>query len=722
MSEDLQKRLVEELQALNQTLQQQNQRIERLEKMVDGSSVQPREQSVQQEGQAKTSIPEQTFVQPFDTKQPEQKEKKFFDKEDLEAKLGGNYLQKIGIAAVVLGLVFFLKYSFDNGWIGEIGRIVIGVIAGIGLLGLGEYFHKKYAHWAKVFTGGGFVLLYFTFYAAHNFYDLMSAASAFAIMIIITVFAAVFAVRYDSKIVATYAIVGGYVAPILIESTTHNYVSLFMYLVVLSAGILGLNHFKKWKDLNILAFVFTGVYSMALSHDLQLGQAVFFALVFFALFALLAFYYNVLFKEKTNATDLFILIANGILVYGNLYFLLETKYEQYLGILAFVFAAIYLIQAYYVFNKHRDDALLTYSLLGMTVAGIAVGLAVQLSGAWITIGWTVLALGLLWVGLTAQHRGARVYAAIMLLLGIFRLFMFDSQVRLAESGFTTVFNTRFAAYLIVIVALYIGAYLYMQHKQELPEDEQKMAVYVSLAANILSLTVLTLEINSYFEAQYIKSQVGTAPAIQNYTLRRDLNQTTQVVISIAWALYAIALLIVGILKRVKPIRLLALLVFGIALVKVVFVDMNGMEQVYRIIAFIGFGVILIAASYLYQRFKDHIKDFILEEDAEIKQRVDAEVAQSLNTIIEQTDITGIEKVTFQISGGQSFFTSHEYILKISKYVTKAFNKQQFVAGELKTVWQKFMQEYHPHMQGEDLKRVLGRLEEFVNRGGTITFT
>ncbi len=42
----------------------------------------------------------------------------------LESKIGRVWFNRIGILAVTLGMAFFLKYAFDNNWIGELGRVV----------------------------------------------------------------------------------------------------------------------------------------------------------------------------------------------------------------------------------------------------------------------------------------------------------------------------------------------------------------------------------------------------------------------------------------------------------------------------------------------------------------------------------------------------------------------------------------------------------------------
>src|SRR5262249_51640263 len=53
---------------------------------------------------------------------------------ELESKIGGHWLNRIGIVAVLVGVSYFLKYAFDNEWIGPAGRVVIGLVVGMAVV------------------------------------------------------------------------------------------------------------------------------------------------------------------------------------------------------------------------------------------------------------------------------------------------------------------------------------------------------------------------------------------------------------------------------------------------------------------------------------------------------------------------------------------------------------------------------------------------------------
>ncbi len=62
---------------------------------------------------------------------------------DLENRIGSHWLNRIGISAVLIGMSYFLKFAFDNNWIGPTGRVSIGLLAGIAVVVWSESFRRR---------------------------------------------------------------------------------------------------------------------------------------------------------------------------------------------------------------------------------------------------------------------------------------------------------------------------------------------------------------------------------------------------------------------------------------------------------------------------------------------------------------------------------------------------------------------------------------------------
>ncbi len=70
-------------------------------------------------------------------------------------------------------------------------------------------------------------------------------------------------------------------------------------------------------------------------------------------------------------------------------------------------------------------------------------------------------------------------------------------------------------------------------------------------------------------------------------------------------------MVVGIVWRFRSARILAIAGFAIVVFKVFLYDVVGLSDIYRILSFITLGVILLVISFLFYKYKDEIKEFIL---------------------------------------------------------------------------------------------------------------
>ncbi len=106
---------------------------------------------------------------------------------DLESRIGSHWLNRIGITALLIGVSYFLKFAFDNNWIGPAGRVTIGLLAGIGVVIWSERFRAKgYAAFSYSLKAVGIGTLYLSLWAAFQVYNLIPSGVAFAMMLAVT--------------------------------------------------------------------------------------------------------------------------------------------------------------------------------------------------------------------------------------------------------------------------------------------------------------------------------------------------------------------------------------------------------------------------------------------------------------------------------------------------------------------------------------------------------
>ena len=177
--------------------------------------------------------------------------------ESLESRIGGRWLLYVGTAALVLGIGFFVKYAFDNDWIDETGRVLIGAAVGLAMVAGGHRIARRgYALYGQIVGGGGFAALYISVYAALAFYGLIGRPAAFGLMVLVTAGAAAAAIVHRSLGLAVFAVTGGYLTPFLVGGGENAQVTLLTYDTVLAVGTMAMAARRGWPMLNLLSYAF----------------------------------------------------------------------------------------------------------------------------------------------------------------------------------------------------------------------------------------------------------------------------------------------------------------------------------------------------------------------------------------------------------------------------------------------------------------------------------
>lgn len=173
---------------------------------------------------------------------------------ELEVAIGTSWLNRLGIIAIIAAVAYFLKYSFDNQWIGPTGRVVLTWLLGLALIGAGErYRRRRLVVFAQGLAGGGTAVLYFAVYAAFAIYHLVGWPLAFLMMGLITVATVVLALRYDAMAIAALGLLGGFATPLLLSGpggaptgAQPVPVGLYLYFLLLDAGTYIVARRKRW--------------------------------------------------------------------------------------------------------------------------------------------------------------------------------------------------------------------------------------------------------------------------------------------------------------------------------------------------------------------------------------------------------------------------------------------------------------------------------------------
>lgn len=561
---------------------------------------------------------------PLPDKQFEKEKEK--EKVGLEEKIGGKWFAKIGVLALVLGVSFLLKYAFDNNWIGETGRVVMGIMAGLALLAVAEKTIRKYSHYGQMLAGGGIVMLYLSIFAAFNFYHLIPQMVAFLLMSVITAVGIALSLRYDVLPLMIMVILGGFLTPFLISTGKNNQIELLSYILLLDLAILFVSFFKKWRELNFVGFIGTvfvfAIWAEKFYTKSQLGSTFAFLILFFIVYSISSLIYNLVKKEKSSGTEQLLTIFNAVVFFAASYALLDDRFHIYMGFFAVIVGIYYFLWAYLVREITPDDNKL-YDFLGFLTVGFAtLAIALQFEQNIITIGWTIEALLLLYLGLKTKQESIEYLGLTVSGLALCRLLFIDSFLKVG----TLVFNKRFFTFLAAIAAFYLAGYLYriLRDNQKRVSWFKNLIILFFVAANFLTIFAGSQEVMGYYSRQVDQfykqesqsyEQIGSSYySSYRYENGREeiekLKNSSSVALSVFWLIYAIVLLTIGFVKKYKLVRFGGVGLSLLAILKLFFYDLWGLGTLYRIISSIVLGVVLLSISFAYQKYKDKIKEII----------------------------------------------------------------------------------------------------------------
>ena len=393
---------------------------------------------------------------------------------DYEKLIGENWLNKIGIAILVVGIGFFVKYAIDKEWIGEWGRLFIGIGTAFAMIGIAHWLRKNYHAFSSVLIGGGVATLYYTISIAYHHYQLFSQPAAFAIMTGITLMASMMATWYNRKELAIISLIGGFSAPFMVAGETNNANVFFTYIAILNAGMLLLSFLKKWIILNRLAFVFTAVYlatwiiSFGLVTPGHGATAITFLIVFFAQFLVMNLSYNIRRKTKFNAWEFIHLFTLSGLFYGGMmYTLAATANTEIQGLFTALVAILFFALTIVVKRITTTDANLVHLMVGKTVTFITLTIFMQFDGHYTTLFWALEAVILLWMSQKTNLNLLRQASVIVLVIATGALVIDWTNIYFFTETFLPVVFNKIVATGFFVLASY-GACAYLLKKE--PEE------------------------------------------------------------------------------------------------------------------------------------------------------------------------------------------------------------------------------------------------------------
>lgn len=380
----------------------------------------------------------------------------------LEQRIGARWATWVGIVVILVAAALFLKWAFDNEYLGPAARVGVGVVGGLLMLLAGLLLHRRQdvPYLSEGLAGGGLGCLYLSLFAAHALYGLIGPATAFSSMFAVTLLGTLVAVLSGRLSTAVLAVLGGLLTPVLLRVERPDERNLLAYLLVLDVLVLLVARFRTWPALTQLAWGGSALLLLpALWGVPQAPHPLARLLLLSALF--LVFLAAPLFRERATGRrsqpiDLILVVANAAGYFWAVYFTLEATRPGLEAPWAVGLAVLYrLVSADYA-SRVSDDLMPVLVHEGVSWTFLTLAIPLALDAQWVTLAWAVQGVMLLWLASRVPTSVAAWGGLAALLLAASRAVAFD---RYWSADIVPVWNLTFLVHLLVAVALVAGGWL-----------------------------------------------------------------------------------------------------------------------------------------------------------------------------------------------------------------------------------------------------------------------
>jgi len=490
-----------------------------------------------------------------------------------EQMVGERWLVWVGVVVFAAGFGIFLKYAFEQGWLGETARTVLGFLAGLLIIWFGEFLHKKkFGPLSQGLLGLALIIFYLTIFTAYHFYNILPPLPAFILFFCTTIGGMSLAAYHNGLPIAFLSILGAFATPLffaLPNPTIYYEPPLFSYLLIVDLGVLYVASIKRWRLITFLSFIctigyFGGWYIWKYTYaDFSLASG--FAVAYFVLFSFMSTPQSFLLKKRSYPEDLILVILNPIMFLLIGYTMLRER-----GIASFI-PAVPLFMAIYHFILSRairklnaKDTLLYGGLMGTAIGLLTLPVPMLVNSYWITTAWALEAAIFLFIGALIDRKPLLYGGLIVFLIAAIRLFTVDTAIlHNTNAHYFLYLNSRFFAQLFVSLSFAFGAIILGRFKN-LSFNEKKYKVPLFLMFLITLFWITNLDLIHYF-----------------LNLRGIAGNMFFAYSTMLWSVFFLWFLIQGIMTRTKPLRIAGLCLMFATAAKMLLIDTPVLYNYYR---------------------------------------------------------------------------------------------------------------------------------------------
>ena len=299
-----------------------------------------------------------------------------------------DFLVKLGALLLLLAFGWGVSYAFTNNWIGPVGRIALGLGAGLGVISFGTFWIRKNFHQAAIFLVLGLGVFNLTIFAARFIYHFWNPAVALSLMFVAVAYVAAISVWQNSQNLALACLLFAGISP-LFTAGEPSTIGLFSYLLLFVLGVIWVVYLRMWHSLTFAALLVISLYSAPYLLDSVSGWELLFGLVFAQVFGVIFFLFNGLNIARgiaeVSREHIYTGLGTGLFLTAWVWIPSEGLSESLL--LSLWALAHFVAAGYFYFSKKNLKAFYLYGAVGLLFTAVAT--AIFFDGHALTIAYTV---------------------------------------------------------------------------------------------------------------------------------------------------------------------------------------------------------------------------------------------------------------------------------------------------------------------------------------------
>ncbi|SIS46030.1 DUF2339 domain-containing protein [Salimicrobium flavidum] len=517
---------------------------------------------------------------------------------DWESVIGQVWLPRIFIIVLLLGVLWAFQSAVENNWITEPIRLVLGYVASVFLLFLGEkQLSSERRGLGITLIGGATGIWIFATFAGAVLYDLFTPMIAFLLYVLCIGSGVVLAEIHKSQALAVYLGIAGFLVPFLVGGEEGNFAVFFTYEVFLTL-CLGIYAWRKKKIIvlyvatllpPVVFFFYTLITALAESGMESVGtftQEDLFAVFIIIIHVLLsAGTYTEKASVKSKGMLLSLSYAAALFWAGVTLFTPSFVYEAgWLNLNLSIYTAL-VVAAMSIYGvlamKRKEGGFFHYYTLFSVVAA-TVFLVILFDYE----GYTLLFIAESYL---LFRLGVKIHSSLQLFIGssMYGISGLATLYHIVEMewGLTSVLFEG-----ILFIAVSVLLYRLLRSDEDTISKENRRFGVLSTGIGVVGFTLVLL------------TRVVHLGAYEYFFTYRD------VLVSVSWLMFAIGVLMSGIYLQKQSLRIFAVVWIFVTLAKALLVDISYLDPIIRGILFILIGAVGVLVSRFYYTDKHSKKE------------------------------------------------------------------------------------------------------------------